>query len=115
MADLGVEVSLTPINGGARVEVATVSVKSFRIVAATPLSIAQGLADAWCQVIGKVPIEISGVSVDDQGHLVVTTVDGNRETRGEGDISAGWVDALTSAVAGVLKEPDGADLRRAAS
>lgn len=115
MADLGVEVSLTPINGGARIEVATTSVKSFRIVAATPLSIAQGLADAWCQVIGKVPIEISGVSVTDQDRLVVTTTDGSQEARGEGDVSAGWVDALTSAVAGVLKEPDGADLRRAAS
>jgi len=115
MADLGVEVGLTPINGGARIEVATTSVKSFRIVAATPLSIAQGLADAWCQVIGKVPIEISGVSVTDQDRLVVTTSNGKQETRGEGDISVGWVDALTSAVAGVLKESDDADLRRAAS
>lgn len=115
MADLGVEVTLTPINGGARIEVATTSVKSFRIVASTPLSIAQGLADAWCQVIGKVPIEISGVSVTDQGHLVVTSSDGKQETRGEGEISAGWVDALTSAVAGVLREPDDADLRKAAS
>lgn len=115
MADHGVQVDLTPINGGARIEVSTASVKSFRVVAATPLSIAQGLADAWCQVVGKVPIEINGVSVDDQGRLVVTAFDGKQESRGEGVISSGWVDALTSAVAGVLKTPDDADLRRAAS
>jgi hypothetical protein len=115
LASLGVEVSLTPINGGARIEVATPTVKSFRIVAATPLSLAQGLADAWCQVIGRVPIEVTGVSVNDQGRLVVTAHDGKHETRGEGDVSSGWVDALATSIAGVLEEPDGADMRRAAS
>jgi hypothetical protein len=115
LTPLGVEVSITPINGGARIEVATPTVKSFRIVAATPLSLAQGLADAWCQVIGRVPIEVTGVSVTDQGRLVVTATDGEHEARGEGDISTGWVEALATSVAGVLEEPDDADMRRAAS
>jgi len=115
LTPLGVEVSLTPINGGARIEVATATVKSFRIVAATPLSLAQGLADAWCQVIGRVPIEVTGVSVTDQGRLVVTAYDGKNEAKGEGDVSIGWVDALATSVAGVLEEPDDADMRRAAS
>lgn len=114
-ANIDVEVAITPIESGARVEVATSSVKSFRIVASTPLAVTQGLADAWCQVIGRVPIEIVGVSVDDQARLVVVASDGEKETRGVGDISRGWVEALTVAVAGVLDEPDASGLRRAAS
>jgi hypothetical protein len=103
----GVAVSIVPIDSGARIEVATSSVKSFRVVAATPLAIAQGMADAWCQVIGKVPVEIVAVSVDEESHLIVTASDGDRETRGVGDIGAGWVDALTTAIAAALAEPDG--------
>lgn len=109
----GVEVSISPTNSGARVEVATPSVRSFRLVAATPLAIAQGMADAWCQVIGKVPVEITDVGVEGESRLVVTASDGERETRGVGDISAGWVDALTTAISGALVESDG--LQRAAS
>jgi hypothetical protein len=114
LAHIDVEVVITPIESGARVEVATTSVKSFRIVASTPLSVAQGLADAWCQVIGKVPVEITSVSIDDQRRLVVTATDGEHETMGEADISRGWVEALTTAIAAVLNEKD-SGLRRAAS
>jgi hypothetical protein len=109
-----VAVAITPIESGARVEVATNSVKSFRIVAATPLSVAQGLADAWCQVIGKVPVEITAVSIEDDRRLIVTASDGENETRGEADTSRGWVESLTVAMAGVLNER-GSGLRRAAS
>ncbi len=114
-SDLGVEVSITPINGGARIEVATRSVKSFRIVAATPLSIAQGMADAWCQVIGRVPVEIVGVSVDDQERLTVRVTDGTHETRGVADIEAGWIGALTKAIGSALHESKAEGLTKAAS
>lgn len=115
VADIGVQVSITPINSGARIEVATTSVKSFRIVAATPLAIAQGLADAWCQVIGRVPVEVVGVSVDDQGRLTVTASDGERESSGTAEVTGGWVDAVTGAVAMALDDSANTDLRRAAS
>lgn len=113
--DDGIEVSITPINSGARVEVATSTVKSFRIVAADPGSVAQGLADAWCQVIGRVPVEIVQVFIDARGQLVVTASDGDHETRGTSEIAHGWVDALTGAVAGALHEAGEPDLRKAAS
>lgn len=103
LSNVGVQVQITPLQDGARVEVATKSVKSFRVVSATPLSVAQGLADAWCQVIGKVPVEIVGVSVDESGHLIVTASDGERETTGSADTEKGWVEALTVAVAGALQ------------
>jgi hypothetical protein len=115
LAHVDVEVAITPIESGARIEVATSSVKSFRIVAATPLSVAQGLADAWCQVIGKVPVEITAVSVDDDRRLIVTASDGEHETRGAADTSRGWVESLTVAIAGVLDETGNTGLRRAAS
>ena len=115
LSDLGVEVSITPINGGARIEVATATVKSFRIVAATPLSIAQGMADAWCQVIGRVPIEIVGISVDDQDRLMVHASSDESETEGTADIGDGWVAALTVAVAGALEQTGAPGLRQAAS
>jgi hypothetical protein len=113
-ADLGVDVRITPIKSGARIEVATKSVRSFRIVAATPISIAQGLADAWCQVIGRIPIEIIRVAVGDDGLLTVIAFDGARESRGTADVASGWVDALTSAVAGALGDSGAHDLDRAA-
>lgn len=115
LAHLDVDVAITPIESGARIEVATASVKSFRIVAATPLSVAQGLADAWCQVIGKVPVEITTVSIEDNRLLTVTASDGAHETRGEADITRSWMEALTVAVAGVLGETGKDGLRRAAS
>jgi len=109
--DLGVDVTITPIKSGARIEVATRSVKSFRIVAATPVSIAQGLADAWCQVIGRIPVEIVGVSVGDDGQLTVVSFDGETESQGIADVASGWAGALTTAVAGALGERAG-DTRR---
>lgn len=115
LANVGVDVSITPLDNGARIEVATSTVRSFRVVAATPLSIAQGLADAWCQVIGRVPVEIVGVSVDDESRLIVTASDGEQETRGSAAIEHGWIEALTGAVAGALGERENHDLRRAAS
>lgn len=114
-SDIGVQVSITPLESGARIEVATTSVKSFRIVAATPLAIAQGLADAWCQVIGRVPVEIVGVSIDDAERLTVTASDGEQETTGSAEVAAGWIDALTGAVAAALDDSGLPDLRRAAS
>jgi hypothetical protein len=72
------------------------------------------LADAWCQVIGKVPVEITAVSIEDDRRLIVTASDGENETRGEADTSRGWVESLTVAMAGVLNER-GSGLRRAAS
>lgn len=110
----GVNVSITPLDTGARIEVATATVKSFRIVAATPLSIAQGLSDAWCQVIGRVPIEIVGVSVDERGRLVIEASDGEQEITGAADVSSGWFDALTDAIAAVLDNGN-SDVRKAAS
>lgn len=100
--DVGVEVEITPIKRGARIEVATATVRSFRVVAATPVSVAQGLADAWCQVIGRIPIEIIRVSVDPEGMLVIRASDGEKETEASGRIADGWVKALSSAVAGVI-------------
>jgi hypothetical protein len=115
LSHFGVQVSITPLNSGARIEVATSSVKSFRIVATTPLSIAQGLSDAWCQVIGRVPIEIVAISVDDQGTLAIRASDGEHETGGEADVAEGWVEALTAAVGSALTETGTPGLRKAAS
>ncbi len=110
-----VEVEITPMENGARIEVATSTVKSFRVVAATPLSLAQGLADAWCQVIGRVPVEIVGVNVDAQGRLVVTASDGDQEGSGVADTDGGWLEALIGAVSGALEDVVGFDVRKAAS
>jgi hypothetical protein len=112
--DPGVSVSITPLESGARIEVSTRSVKSFRIVAATPMAIAQGLADAWCQVVGRVPVEIIAVSVGDEGSLRVAALDGDREAEGLADVSGGWVAALTEAVAGALGSTENPGLEQAA-
>lgn len=101
-ADPGVDVSITPLKSGARIEVSTQTVKSFRIVAATPMAIAQGLADAWCQVVGRVPVEIIEMNVGDDGRLTLVALDGETETRGTADVGRGWVTALTEAVAQAL-------------
>ncbi len=111
----GVDVQITPIKGGARIEVATASVKSFRIVTANPLSIVQGLADAWCQVIGRIPIEIVSVSLGVDGILSVIASDGEQESRGSGDVAYGWMDALTNAIAGALGTGPSSDRRQEAS
>lgn len=115
LSDGNVEVMITPMENGARIEVSTSTVKSFRVVAATPLSLAQGLADAWCQVIGRVPVEIVGVQVDDRGRFVVTASDGDQEGSGVADTGDGWLEALIGAVSGALDDFEGFDLRRAAS
>ena len=97
-APLGVDVKITPIKAGARVQVATTKVRSFRVVPATPEAIAQGLADAWCQVVGKIPVEILGVTMGDEGELTVVASDGAHETSATSNVSSGWEEALARAV-----------------
>ncbi|HZD24048.1 MAG TPA: hypothetical protein VE569_11705 [Acidimicrobiia bacterium] len=115
MSDLGVDVAITPIDGGARIEVATGAVRSFRVVAADPVAVVQGLSDAWCQVIGRVPIEISSVDVSDEGALTVTALEGDQTLHGSASIDDGWVEALTAAVGDVIGPADRPDLNKAAS
>lgn len=95
--ELGVEVAITPIVGGARVEVATEKVRSFRVVKPTPTGVAQGLVDAWCQVVGRVPFEVTGIAIED-GDLVVTVREGEEDRQGRAPISDGWASAVTHAV-----------------
>jgi hypothetical protein len=100
-SDLGVEVRITPIKGGARVEVMGEKVRSFRIVPPNPLAIAQGLADAWCQVVAKIPVEI--VTVTFQGSFLrVVASDGVSESVGVADTSQGLESALSHAVGRAL-------------
>ena len=101
--NLGVDVEITPIDGGARVEVATENVRSFRVVAATPTAIAQGLADAWCQVTGRIPVEVVKVAVGDNGTLTVSLSNGKWQTEGSASVEAGWEDALAQAVGLALR------------
>ena len=101
--DPGVDVEITPIDGGARVEVATTNVRSFRVVAATPTAIAQGLADAWCQVIGRIPVEVVSVGVDDSGTLTVLISNEGQETQGSASVDVGWENALTGSVGMALQ------------
>lgn len=115
VSDLGVDVSIAPTDGGARIEVATGSVRSSRVVTADPVSVAQGLADVWCQVIGRVPIEISSVRVEDDGVLTVIGLDGDDDLKGSRGTDSGWVDALTGAVGDVIGEAGSTDLKRTAS
>lgn len=113
--DLGVDVVITPTEGGARVEVATGTVKSFRLVSTDPVSVAQGLADAWCQVKGRLPVEVIGVEVGVDGSLTVIANDGEHDSRGTSTSTDGWLAALTSAVGNVLGDASRPDLKRAAS
>jgi hypothetical protein len=100
---LGVEVGITPLAaGGTRIEVVSPKVKSFRIVPATAPAITQGLSDAWCQVLGRIPVEILEVSLDDSGILGVVASDGKQRSVGSADVAAGWSSALTSAVGQAL-------------
>jgi hypothetical protein len=116
---LGVDIRITPIKGGARVEVIGPSIRSFRVVLPAALSVAQGLADAWCQVIGKAPVEVTRANLSDAGVLEVAAIDGDVERTGRSDVSAGWETALGLAVGkaiGVLElnlAPKDANLARA--
>jgi hypothetical protein len=112
--DIGVAVEVTPIKGGARVEVIGQAVRSFRVVPPTPTAIAQGLSDAWCQVLGRVPFEITRVSISKSGELKVVASDGQTERTGFGELSYGWTYGLASAVGkaiGVLDLETGAKMR----
>lgn len=116
---LGVEVRITPIKGGARVEVIGKAIRSFRVVMPEPMSVAQGLADAWCQVIGRPPYEITRATVSDDGVVQVAAVDGDFERIGRADTSQGWELALGLAVGkaiGAIElnlDPKDADLAHA--
>lgn len=110
---LGVEVKITPVKGGARVEVFRTSVRSFRVVQATPMAIAQGIADAWCQVVARVPVEIASVSLGDRGDLAVTAREGTRTSIGTATVENGWEQGIALAVGraiGTVKAPRGAEL-----
>jgi hypothetical protein len=97
-AALGVDVRISPVQGGARVEVIGTAVRSFRLVPSTPMAIAQGLSDAWCQVLGRIPLEIIRVTLSDDGALWVVATDGTQERTGRADIVDGWTMALPLAV-----------------
>lgn len=98
---LGVEVKITPIKGGARIEVIGEKVRSFRIAPPNPLAIAQGISDAWCQVVAKIPLEIVSVAFQ-EGSLRVTATDGESEAVGAADASNGMEHALALAVGRAL-------------
>ncbi|MEX1038499.1 MAG: hypothetical protein WDZ96_06570 [Acidimicrobiia bacterium] len=108
-ADPGADVQITPTEIGARIQVAVGEVQSSRQVAATPVAIAQGLADAWCQVLGQIPREVVSVSLSDPGGLTVVVSDGSTEHRGVGDVGDGWSTALVRSVGVALGflTPDG--------
>ncbi|MGI9609019.1 MAG: hypothetical protein ACR2NL_01865 [Acidimicrobiia bacterium] len=96
--DLGVEVKVTPIKGGARVEVIGKTVRSFRVVPANPASIAQGIADAWCQVLGRAPMDIVSVNLEDGGDLIVTSRGADGISQGQANVDRGWSGAVALAV-----------------
>lgn len=100
--DISLDVEIIPFDKGARIEVGSGDIRSARQVAATPGAIAQGLADAWCQVTGKVPKEVTSVSLAASGALAVVVSDGANERRGVGDVGNGWSNALTYAVGSAL-------------
>lgn len=108
--DPGVDVKISPTELGARIQVSVGEVQSARQVAATAAAIAQGLADAWCQVLGRIPQEVVSVSFNDAGGLTVVISDGTSERRGVGDTEDGWSTALIRSVGVALGflTPEGA-------
>ncbi len=117
--DPGVDVQITPTGSGARIQVAVGEVQSSRPVAATPEAIAQGLADAWCQVLGRAPQEVRSVALNSTGGLTVVVSDGSTERRGIADTNEGWAKSLVRSVGSALGflTPDGAkqsDMARSA-
>jgi hypothetical protein len=110
-AALGVDVRISEVKGGARVEVIGTAVRSFRLVPSTPMAIAQGVSDAWCQVVGRIPPEITRVTLSSEGALTVMATDGSEERTGQADIVEGWTLALPLAVGraiGVVEPASGA-------
>lgn len=106
----GVDVQITPTGSGARIQVTVGEVQSSRPVTATPEAIAQGLADAWCQVLGRAPQEVRSVTLNSAGGLTVVVSDGSSEHRGIADTNEGWSRALVRSVGSALGflTPDGA-------
>ncbi len=115
-ADIGLDVTITPYKQGARIQVRAGDVGSARQVASTPKAIAQGLADAWCQVSGRAPREVTAVTLGSAGALAVVVSDGRSEQRGVADVSNGWANALTYAVGSALGflDDNGSDRARLA-
>ncbi|HEX6947218.1 MAG TPA: hypothetical protein VF246_07690 [Acidimicrobiia bacterium] len=106
---LGIKVRLVPLEKGARIEVESRDIRSHRVVAANPRAIAQGMADAWCRVIGKIPVEVIEASIKDDGLLVVRVIDGDVERTGMAMVSLGWERSLTLAVGRALGQISVAD------
>lgn len=100
--DLGVDISITQLGDGARIHVSGGAIESARQVASTPMAIAQGLADAWCQVLGRAPKGVTSVSMSDDGVLVVAVSDGQKLRRGSAEVSSGWTQAIGVAVGSAL-------------
>lgn len=100
--DLGVDVSITQMGESARIQVSGGAIQSARQVSPHPKAISQGLADAWCQVLGRVPKEVTSVSLSDDGLLVVSVSDGQTMRRGSAEVSSGWTQALGVAVGSAL-------------
>lgn len=100
--DPGVDVQIVPTGSGARIQVAVGEVQSSRPVAATPEAIAQGLVDAWCQVLGRAPQEVRSVTLNSAGGLTVVVSDGTTEHRGIADTNEGWSKALVRSVGSAL-------------
>ena len=93
-----VDVEIKQMEHGARIQVTVGEVQSARQVAATPTAIAQGLADAWAQVLGETPQEIVAVTLSETGGLTVVASNGSGEHRGVADVGDGWTKALVQAV-----------------
>jgi hypothetical protein len=109
-AALGVDVRISPVKGGARVEVIGTAIRSFRLVPSTPMAIAQGLSDAWCQVLGRIPLEVTRVTLSDKGVLSVVATDGKKEVVGRADILDGWTMAVALAVGRAIGVVDADDV-----
>ncbi len=115
---IGVDVRITPVKGGARIEVIGTTVRSFRIAPPNPAAIAQALADAWCQVLGRIPVEIVRVGRSDDGGLEVVASNGTIEAAGTAGLGEGWEMAIARAVgeaAGLIRGPGSLEESRLAS
>ncbi len=109
-----VVVKVTPVGSGARIEVANAIVRSFRMVAADPFSVAQGLADAWCQVVGREPVQVQQLHIAED-ELALTIRDGDEEKSAGHSYHGSWHEALVGAVAEVLSDDGAPGIRRVAS